>query len=147
MIKLTQRNIIILIVISLIVLYIVYRRFFKMKFPIEGASLKNVSQEFGGEHNGIDIAFRQGAPILAAMDGKVDAVYFDNLGGNQIILSHFANKKTGYAHLTETFVKAGDKVAKGQKIGSLGSTGYSTGPHLHFTVSKDGINQDPKKWL
>lgn len=151
MIKLTQRNVIIILCI-LVFIYIMYRRFFKFKFPVEGYSLKNISQDYGGDHNGIDIAAAAGTPILAAMDGKVESVYYDNLGGNQIILNHFANKKTGYAHLTDTFVKVGDKVTRGQKIGTVGWTGYvipasPAGAHLHFVVTKDGANVDPKKWL
>ena len=67
--------------------------------------------------------------------------------GKVILIKHKAGYSTLYAHLDELKVAAGEKVEKGHKIGTVGSTGYSTGPHLHYEVLKDGENLDPSKYF
>lgn len=94
-------------------------------------------------HNGIDIAAPTGTPIIAPADGTVESVWFDSLNGNAIKIKH-SNHTTGYAHLSKTNVTKGQKVKQGAKIGEVGSTGGSTGPHLHLTVKDSaGKTIDP----
>jgi LysM repeat protein len=98
-------------------------------------------------HNGIDIAGPSGTPIYAAMAGKVAKVGVHPTYGRYIILSHTGGFQTWYAHLQKPLVEQGKTAAQGQLIGEMGNTGYSTGPHLHFSVFKDGSPVDPLKFL
>ena len=98
-------------------------------------------------HTGMDMAAPLGTPVRAAMAGKVVAVSFNQVYGNYIIVSHINGYQTLYAHLHATSVKKGQRVDQGTKIGLLGSTGYSTGPHLHFTVYKNGKLVNPASLL
>jgi len=87
----------------------------------------------GGFHDAIDITGTgYGSPIFAANNGIVYKVYYDNIGGYQIIIAHASNIYTMYAHLSSQGVTAGQTVTRGQRIGAMGSTGMSTGTHLHF---------------
>jgi len=95
-------------------------------------------------HTGIDLRGNKGATVMAAMDGVVSVVSENWLYGKYIILSHSNGFKTLYAHLSAQSVKLGDRVSQGRKIGEIGDTGYSTGPHLHFSVyDKDGKYVNP----
>ncbi len=88
-------------------------------------------------HNGVDLASSYGAPILAAADGQVvlsKSGAWNGGYGNYIVVKHNNGMQTLYAHLSQTLVSAGDFVSKGQTIGKMGSTGDSTGVHLHFEV-------------
>jgi len=85
-------------------------------------------------HTGIDLRANTGTTVMASMEGIVSVISENRLYGKYIILSHPNGYKTMYAHLNAATVKQGDKVAQGRKIGEAGNTGYSTGPHLHFTV-------------
>ncbi len=97
-------------------------------------------------HNGIDIVIPSGTEIFSPLDGVVTAVYSNTAGGNQLAIKH-TNYSTGYAHLTKSLVKIGDKVTKGQKIAISGNTGQSTGAHLHFVLKdKAGNYLDPAKF-
>lgn len=97
-------------------------------------------------HNGIDIAAPSGTPIKAAVSGIVSAKYYNALGGNSLVVSRFDGLQTGYAHLSGFNVKEGQKVKAGDIIGYVGSTGNSTGPHLHFTLrNRRGKHIDPQK--
>ena len=98
-------------------------------------------------HTGIDIYAPQGTPIKAADAGIV--TYSDWYGGygRTIIIDHGRGLSTLYAHLSRQTVKKGDRVNKGQTIGNVGSTGYSTGPHLHFEVRRNGAPVDPQTFL
>jgi murein DD-endopeptidase MepM/ murein hydrolase activator NlpD len=88
-------------------------------------------------HSGTDIAAPQGTPVLAAFDGKVDVADFVGGYGLTIVLQHNkGTEQTLYAHLSELFVKPGETVKQGEAIGRVGSTGLSTGPHLHFEFRK-----------
>ena len=95
-------------------------------------------------HTGIDIGAPHGTPILAAMSGRITQVGYNTTFGNFIIISHHSGYRTLYAHLSVVRVRAGAQVATGQRIGDVGSTGLSTGPHLHFTVYKDGALVNPR---
>ena len=88
-------------------------------------------------HTGIDMAVPMKTPVYASADGTVKTVSWSNVYGNYIIISHADGYQTLYAHLYSTNVKTGQKIAQGSKIGLVGNTGYSTGPHLHFTVYKN----------
>jgi murein DD-endopeptidase MepM/ murein hydrolase activator NlpD len=107
-----------------------------------------LTQQFWSGHSGIDIANRTGTPIYAADDGYVVLSGRDTWGyGNQVVIDHGNGFKTRYAHLNTILVKAGDTVKKGQKIGLMGSTGRSTGPHLHFEVIYNGVMRNPQGYL
>ncbi len=91
-------------------------------------------------HNGIDIAGETGTPILAAAGGEVDFVGFDSGYGNIVDIKHPNGLITRYAHLNSSSAKVGKEVKAGQQIGELGNTGRSTGPHLHFEVRGDALD-------
>lgn len=97
----------------------------------------------GKLHSGIDIPADQGAVILAAADGTVTETGFDAARGNYLILDHGDGLTTLYAHCRNMDVKEGDTVKAGEMIAAVGSTGMSTGPHLHFEVRQDGEAQNP----
>ena len=94
-------------------------------------------------HTGTDMACPEGTPILAAMSGKISEVGNNRTYGNYIIISHENGYQTVYAHMSKTIAKKGQWVTQGATIGLVGSTGYSTGPHLHFMVYKNGTRIDP----
>ncbi len=94
-------------------------------------------------HNGIDLAAEYGTRISAALDGKVSLVGYSPIFGKYVIVSHDGGYQTWYAHLSAFSVKEGDRVTQGQKLGEMGSTGYSTGTHLHFSVYLNGKALDP----
>ncbi len=94
-------------------------------------------------HTGTDMDCPEGTPILAAMSGKISEVGNNRTYGNYIIINHGNGYQTVYAHMSKTIAKKGQWVSQGTKIGLVGSTGYSTGPHLHFMVYKNGNRIDP----
>jgi murein DD-endopeptidase MepM/ murein hydrolase activator NlpD len=99
-------------------------------------------------HAGVDIGGPYGTPILAADDGEVlKAFWSDNGYGGLVIVAHPSGYETWYAHLQRLDVSKGDRVTRGEQLGQMGSTGYSTGPHLHFEVRQDGELRNPMKWL
>ena len=99
-------------------------------------------------HTGIDVAAALGAPVFAAGDGIVVGVAHTWVGyGNYVIVAHGSGVLTLYAHLLETDVTPGARVMRGQQIGREGSSGYSTGPHLHFEVRVNGQVTDPLRYL
>jgi len=110
-------------------------------------STKRLSQYFGWSHTGIDIPNRNLPPITAAKNGKV--AYSGWLGGygNLVILDHGNNVKTYYAHMSKIYVKSGQAVTQGQTLGKMGSTGRSTGPHLHFEVRVNGRPTNPLNYF
>ena len=94
-------------------------------------------------HSGVDIASAEGSIILAAADGAVAETGFNASDGNYLVLDHGDGLETRYAHCRDIAVQAGDAVRAGEMIGAVGSTGMSTGPHLHFEVRQDGEARDP----
>lgn len=98
-------------------------------------------------HTGLDFQADTGTPILAAAGGVVVTQEFHPAYGNMIEVDHGNNLVTRYAHASRTLVKRGDIVRRGQKIAEVGTTGRSTGPHLHFEVLVQGVFQDPQKFL
>jgi murein DD-endopeptidase MepM/ murein hydrolase activator NlpD len=98
-------------------------------------------------HAAIDIANNIGTPVKASLDGKVSAVGFNSIYGNYIILSHDSGYQTMYAHLNTIEVTRAQRVTQSQRIGTVGNTGYSTGPHLHFAIFKNGTAVNPLELL
>lgn len=85
-------------------------------------------------HNGVDIGIPTGTPIYAPEDATVHAVYYNSIGGNQLVLKHEGERYTGYAHLNSLpALKIGQKINAGTQVATSGNTGRTTGPHLHFT--------------
>ncbi len=98
-------------------------------------------------HYGIDIAGPRGTFIFAAADGKVDLATYQRGMGNTVIIEHGYGYRTVYAHLSGFVVAPGQVVEKGEKIGYMGSTGFSTGPHLHYEVHVNGVAVDPRRFF
>lgn len=96
-------------------------------------------------HSGLDMACPQGTPILAAWNGKVVKAGTFMGTGNMVAIEHGNGLKTCYFHMSKIDVSAGQIVKQGDKIGEVGSTGYSTGPHLHWEIRINGIAYDPQK--
>ena len=105
---------------------------------------------FGGApdfHPGLDIAAPMGTTVTAAASGTIISAGWYGGYGNYILIDHGGGMATGYGHLSQIFVSAGQQVQKGQAIGAVGSTGHSTGPHLHFEVRLNGKTTDPAGYL
>lgn len=98
-------------------------------------------------HAGLDLDGEINDSVFATAAGKVVEAGFDNEHGNYIIVDHSRGIQTEYMHLNKILVKRGESVTKGQKIGLLGSTGRSTGSHLHYEVHKNGVKIDPSPYL
>ena len=98
-------------------------------------------------HPGIDIADNHGVPIYAADGGVVRRAGWDGGYGNRVVIDHRNGFVTTYSHLSRFFFGQGQLVAKGTMIGRNGSTGYSTGPHLHFEVFRNGYFVNPLNFL
>jgi murein DD-endopeptidase MepM/ murein hydrolase activator NlpD len=98
-------------------------------------------------HAGIDIGGKSGDPVFAAADGSVTETGFDSAKGNYIVIAHRGKLKTVYYHLKRIDVKRNDSVLRGEKIGLVGSTGRSTGPHLHFQIMQEDEPVNPFKYL
>ena len=111
-----------------------------------------ITQGYWDRHRAVDIGAWKGAPALAADSGYVVEAGCDKGGcdsgyGRMIVIDHGNGFQTLYGHLQVFFVQVGDSVAKGQKIGEVGSTGNSTGPHLHFEVRQKGVQRNPFGFL
>jgi murein DD-endopeptidase MepM/ murein hydrolase activator NlpD len=98
-------------------------------------------------HAGLDFAAPPGTPILAAAGGVVSAAEFNPAYGNMVVLDHGNGLQTVYAHASKIDARPGDIVRKGQQIARVGSTGRSTGAHLHFEVHVNGVPQNPSRFL
>lgn len=118
-----------------------------MYIPSRGSVSSNFGMRWGKMHEGIDIAAATGTPIYAALDGKVTFAGWQTGYGYVIELAHDNNIKTVYGHCSKIEVKVNDIVRKGNVIGKVGSTGRSTGPHLHFEVKVNEKPQDPAPYI
>jgi len=98
-------------------------------------------------HKGLDIANRQGTPIIATADGIVSYTGYKGLLGKTLVIDHGHGMMTRYGHAHEILVETGDVVKRGDKIATIGSTGRSTGPHLHYEVLLNGIRVNPDKYI
>ena len=112
-----------------------------------------ITQKFGdtytsASHTGIDYALPLGTPVLAAADGRVTTVGYDAKGyGNYVLITHGDGTQTLYGHLQTTTVKVDDYIYAGICVGQSGSTGKSTGPHLHFEYRVSGKPVNPMEYL
>ena len=116
-----------------------------------------ISSEFGGRtspggigstnHKGRDYAAGTGSPIYASASGTVTTVSYNVARGNYVVINHGNGLSTLYQHCSATYVSAGQSVSAGQNIAAVGTTGYSTGPHLHFEVWVNGTPVDPRLYL
>lgn len=121
--------------------------------PVRGYAINSVfgMRRLGGEpgqrmHKGVDIAAPTGTSVFGAAEGRVLRIGYDPAGyGNFIEMRHPNGMTSLYGHLSRVDVASGDAVAPGQRIGLVGSTGYSTGPHLHFEVRRNGAQINPAK--
>lgn len=126
-------------------------------FQWPAPSYTRISEEYGDRihpilktpqfHNGLDLAAPNGSPILAAYDGEVVAAAYSGTMGNYIMIDHGDSLYTIYMHASALYVNKGDLVVKGEKIAAVGSTGRSTGPHLHFSVRLNGSYVSPWNYL
>jgi len=126
----------------------------EMLWPVAGAGITSrpgvrVHPIYGYRacHTGVDMGARTGTPIMAAAGGRVAEVAFLSGYGNTVILTHGSGISTLYAHMSRFASSKGQTVNKGDTIGYVGSTGRSTGPHLHFEVRVDGAPYDPLGWF
>lgn len=114
------------------------------KMPMIG----KITQQFdGNKHHGIDIAAPQGTPVEAVEEGDVTRVEWNDIYGNMIVIDHGKGIESLYGHLLDINVKKGYPVVAGTVIGTCGSTGNSTGPHLHFEIRINNQTVDPAKYL
>ena len=123
---------------------------FVLKKPVKGGI---TTSGFGdtisrtASHNGHDWAVNTGTKVRAAAEGVVELAYFSESYGYNILINHNNGFKTRYAHLSDVKVSKGEKVEQSQVIALSGSTGFSTGPHLHFEVVKDGKRVNPIEYV
>lgn len=123
---------------------------FVLKKPVKGGI---TTSGFGdtisrtASHNGHDWAVNTGTKVRAAAEGVVELAYFSESYGYNILINHNNGFKTRYAHLSKVKVSKGEKVEQSQVIALSGSTGFSTGPHLHFEVVKDGKRVNPIEYV
>lgn len=126
-------------------------------FQMPLASYKRVSSEYGYRvhptlgvnkfHNGVDFAANSGTPIMAAYDGTVVGAAYNSSMGNYVMIDHGDGLYTIYMHASQLYVSSGQTVSKGETIAAVGSTGRSTGPHLHFSVRLNGEYVNPWNYL
>lgn len=115
--------------------------------PSRGSISSPFGTRWGKMHKGIDIAANFGANINAALDGTISYAGWESGYGNVIKIDHGKGVETTYAHCSVITALKGEVVKKGTKIGEVGSTGNSTGPHLHFEVRENGVPKDPQKYI
>ncbi|MFA6106177.1 MAG: peptidoglycan DD-metalloendopeptidase family protein [Patescibacteria group bacterium] len=116
----------------------------KMNWPTAGY---RITQYYSWRHTAVDIANKIGTPIYAADAGTIEFIGWGTGYGNQIVIDHGGGKKTRYAHLSKFFTKKGQQVSKGETIGAMGSTGWSTGSHLHFEIIINGTKYNPLNYI
>jgi len=115
----------------------------QMAWPVQGEITSYYGWRWGSFHQGIDIAADRGTPILAADSGMVSFAGWNGGYGYLVKIDHGGGKETWYGHQSRLVVDVGDKVTKGDILGYVGSTGNSTGPHLHFEVHVDSETKNP----
>ncbi|WP_397444665.1 M23 family metallopeptidase [Polaribacter sp. R77954] len=119
-----------------------YRISSKFKMKRKHPILKKVRK-----HEGIDLAAPKGTKVYASANGKVTISKFSKSAGNFIILNHNNGYTTTFMHLNKRYVKLGDKIKRGELIGEVGSTGYSSGNHLHYEIRKNGDAFNPADFI
>jgi len=116
-------------------------------WPTSGQITSGFGPRWGRMHQGLDIAAPTGRPITAAKSGKVILAGASGGYGNLVVIDHGGGLSTAYAHQSRIAVRVGQPVTQGGLIGYVGSTGFSTGPHLHFEVRVNGAARDPLPYL
>lgn len=128
-------------------------------FPVSGYTLNtaNITSRFGSRsaptagastnHLGLDISAKGGTPVLSAAAGQVIKSLYNSAKGNYVQVRHLDGTVTEYEHLGSSGVNVGDYVLAGQQLGTVGSSGISTGNHLHFGVMQNGKYVNPESWL
>ncbi len=111
-----------------------------------GMRINPITHKYSG-HTGIDIGVPYGTPIAAADGGTVIFAGWNVAYGNMTVIDHGDGFSTMYAHQSKQLVSVGDRVTQGQIIGYIGTTGWSTGPHLHFEIRVNGVPVNPMKYL
>ena len=106
-----------------------------------------ITQYFGWQHTGLDIGAKTGDAIYAAESGKVERAGWTTGYGYNIIINHGNGLKTLYGHCSKLYVEVGDSVSRGEVIGAIGSTGWSTGPHLHLEIRVNGARVNPLNYI
>ena len=115
--------------------------------PVGGTITSRFGRRSGGTHTGLDIATSSGTPIRAAAGGTVIHAGWKGSYGNLIIIQHTNSVQTYYAHCSKIYVNAGEYVNQGDVIAAVGSTGNSTGPHLHLEIRVNGAPKNPQSYL
>lgn len=130
--------------LTIIVFVVIYYRS-RMIAPVKGKVTSGfgtrthpITGETGSDHNGIDIKAGTGADVVSPANGIVKNSYYNSLGGYQVIIEHENKYVSGFAHLQHTSVKIGQKLKRGETFAKVGTSGATTGAHLHFTL------KDPK---
>ena len=125
----------------------IVRKGLRFAWPVRGKLTSRFGWRRGRPHEGIDVATRTGTPVRAAEAGRV--IYSARLGayGKVVIVRHAGGYETVYAHNRKNRVAKGARVARGQVLAELGSTGNATGPHLHFEIRHHDRARDPLKYL
>ena len=126
-------------------------------WPVDRSGYFRISSEFGQRwhpilrtnrfHSGLDIAKPKGANVYAVAPGRVVYAGWRGGYGYTVIIAHTATRSTLYGHLSQILVSVGQDVKRGQVIAKVGSTGLSTGPHLHFEVRENGTPVNPRQFL
>ena len=118
--------------------------------PVNG----RISSRFGansrvrsGSHTGLDIATSTGTPIKAAASGTVTFAGWKGSYGNLLVITHSNGVQTYYGHCSKLYVSSGQKISQGQTVAAVGSTGNSTGPHLHFEIRVNGVAYNPQRYV
>jgi LysM repeat protein len=119
-----------------------------ISWPLRGRKTSGFGMRGSRPHQGVDIAAPKGTPVKAAADGRVAYSGAGMKGyGKVVVVKHENDYSTVYAHNSSLLVRMGEKVDKGQVIAKVGSTGWATGPHLHFEVRRRGVPEDPMQYL
>jgi hypothetical protein len=127
-------------------------------FPVKQSEIEKITVHHGEKihnpftnkekvHKGIDIKANEGVPVMSTADGVVFKVTTEKGWGNLVVIDHGNGLTTWYAHLKDFSVKKDQKVSKGQTVGHVGNTGYSTAPHLHYEVRLNGESVDPMDYI
>jgi len=125
----------------------------RLQLPVNGTATSGYGMRndpvhgISQTHPGFDLAAKTGTPVAAAAGGTITHAGEAGTYGNLVTIRHDNGFETRYAHLSAVTVKVGDKVDAGQQVGNVGTTGYSTGPHLHFELRHDGKALDPEPLL
>lgn len=119
----------------------------RLGWPTAGKINSDYGRRWGRKHTGLDIDGNKGEPIGASADGRVISASWDGGYGKAVVIRHGNGLVTKYAHMSQIEVETGQRVSRGDLIGLVGSTGNSTGPHVHFEVILDGSFQNPLRFL